>query len=124
MVENNLSLGDRFVLIVLIFLYSFNLIIHAYFIALVAGFFTYDWVLLAYWSFFGYVILYALLILIFNAVKKVNGVVFENYMFLLPIHFFFALWLNRPLLILLGILSVFGIIISMLSIRLLYKSLN
>jgi|GEM_PF-5888746 len=124
MEEINLSLGDRFVLVVLIVLYSFNFFIHAYFLAIVVGIFSDDKLVFGYAVFLVYVLLYVLLILMLNALKKIKGVIFENYMFLLPLHFFIALWLKEDLLILLGILSVFGIVISLLSIRLLYKGLK
>lgn len=124
MEEASLSLGDKVVLSVLIVLYTFNILIHAYFIAMIAGLYKDEMVLIAYIIFFGFGLLYALLILAFNVLKKVKGVIFENYMFLFAIYFLVALWLENPLWNLLGILQVIGILISILSIRLLYKGLK
>lgn len=121
MEEGNLSRGDKFVIVIMLILYAFNILIHIYFLAMITRVYPNDWIILSYLPFFVYGFAYALLILTFNVTKKVKGVIFENYMFTFSLFFLVALFIDDPLWNILVILQVFGIVISMLSLRLLYK---
>lgn len=124
MEENKLSRGDKIVIVIILIIYIFNVLMHSFFLAMIARVYPDDLILIAYLPFLGYGFAYAILILILNVSKKVKGVIFENYMFTFSLFFLAALYLEDPLWSIFVILQVFGIIISMLSIRLLYKGIK
>ena len=131
MKESESNIDRTWVLVVLIALYSLNILVHLFCIGLIAyaiiNGLVEDGAIFFYYIFIIPIsIFFAVLILVFNHEKKNKGVKYENYMLYCPLVFCLSICLSD-----LGIIntavfifSVFGIIISMLSIKLLFESLK